>query len=91
MAITNILASGSTAASSSDVVVASGSIVTLLCTGPGSLIVEQKTSTGAYRPIGSLHGASNEESSKQATGPITLRVTRNAGQTAGCEKDDGAE
>lgn len=90
MAITEILASGSTAASSSDQTVASGAIVTLLVRGSGSLAVEMKSSTGSYRPIGSLKATSDAQSGGQITGPITFRVTRNVGQTVACDLDDGA-
>ena len=90
MASTEILASGSTAASSSDQTVASGAIVTLLAKGSGSVTVEMKNADGNYRPIGTLSATSNERSGGQITGPITFRVTRNAGQTAGCDMDTGA-
>lgn len=89
MAITNILASADTAASSADQTVASGAIVTLLASGSGSVSVEMKTAAGTYRPIGTLTATSDHKSGAQITGPITFRVTRNAGQTAGCDKDDG--
>lgn len=83
----NILASGSTAASSSDVTLLAGETVTLLVTGSGSVIVELKTAAGTYRSIGSLSATSDENSAGQLDGPLTFRVTRNAGQTAGCDMD----
>lgn len=89
MAITEILASGSTAASSSDVTVASGAIVNLLVTGAGTVVVEMKNSSGTYRSIGSLTGSSDAKSGASITGPMTFRVTRSIGQTAGCDMDDG--
>lgn len=89
MAITEILASGSTAGSSSDQVVASGAIVTLLVSGSGSVSVEMKTSAGTYRSIGSLTATSDAKSGGQITGPITFRVTRSAGQTVACDVDNG--
>lgn len=89
MAITEILATASTAASSSDQAVASGAIVTLLVKGSGSVAVEMKNADGNYRPIGTLTATSDARSGGQITGPITFRVTRSVGQSVGCDKDDG--
>lgn len=85
MAITNILASGSTAATSSDQTVAAGASVNLLVTGTGAVTVEMKNAGGTYRSIGSLSGASDAKSGASIVGPITYRVRRSAGQTAGCD------
>lgn len=89
MAITTILASGSTAASSADQTVASGAIVNLLVTGAGSVTVEMKNAAGTYRSIGTLTGTSDAKSGASITGPMTFRVTRSLGQTCGCDVDDG--
>jgi hypothetical protein len=88
---TNVLATGSTAASSSDITVAAGSFEPVFlkdATGPDVPIdvlalVEMKDSAGAYFTIGKMN---RHQPAVLLTGPGVYRVTRCAGTTFGVDK-----
>lgn len=82
MALTNILAVGTTQATSADVVVAAGTPTTLALAGrsAGSKVhIQYKDSTGAYTTIGELNDVAP---ARLVTGPGTFRVFREACSTA---------
>lgn len=85
MAITNILASGTTEATSADQTVAAGDVVTLSVIGGGHLYVQSKTSDG-YTTQASL--GQYADNGCQLIGPLTFRVFR-AAQThaVGCSME----
>jgi len=82
-----LLAVGTSALPSADVVLADGATTTLVAEatgGPYSVVVEFATNTG-YQPRGYLEP---HASSFQATGPCTLRVRRVAcGNPVGVSRD----
>jgi hypothetical protein len=71
---TNILASGSTTASSADQTLADGAANTIIMIGEGRIEIEAKTAAG-YRSFGAL---TNDAPVLNIVGPIIYRVTRNA-------------
>lgn len=73
MAITNLLASGTTETTSADVVLADGAAATLMLVGAGSLLVQAKNSTGGYVLLGTVDTAKPVQ---QVFGPVTFRVVR---------------
>lgn len=82
MAITNVVASGTTAASSADIVIAAGSIYTFILNPASGGIqsdmsaqLTQKTTTG-YVMIG---GMDKSAPSCQARGPITVLINKQGG------------
>jgi hypothetical protein len=71
---TNILASGTTTASSADQTLADGAANTLIMIGEGRIEIEAKTVAG-YRSFGAL---TTDSPVVNIAGPIIYRVTRNA-------------
>lgn len=93
MATTEVLATGSTAAQSSDVVLAAGDVANLFLKGavstpPGNSIanIEAKTLAGAYEVIWTLNAAIPGGSSISVNGPLTFRINRALGSTCGVER-----
>lgn len=84
MAAAELIATGSTAANSSDVVIADGSSVTVGLKGlDGSqarVLILLKDDAGAYNPIGELTAL---KPSIVIAAPGTYRLTRVAGATCG--------
>jgi hypothetical protein len=82
---TQLLATGSTAASTADVVVAAGTPVTLFLKVTGNIpvdanytvraTIEIKDSDGSYHEVGALTG---QDPSRVVDGPCTVRVSRSA-------------
>ena len=93
MAITNVVASGTTAASSADIVIAVGSIYTFML-NPASGDVQtdmsgqvyQKTTTG-YIYFG---GMDKSSPNCQARGPITVQIRRQGGSVVAFGVDQEA-
>ena len=79
---TEILATGSTAANSTDVVISSATTVALkgLVDSTAQVIIKLKDDAAAYNVVGEL---SAEESAKLLVAPGTYRFTRVAGGTCG--------
>jgi hypothetical protein len=85
---TQLLATGSTAASTADVVVAAGTPVTLFLKVAGNVpvdanytvraTIEIKDSDGSYHEVGALTG---QDPARVVDGPCTVRVTRFATTT----------
>ena len=73
MAITNLLASGTTETTSADVVLADGAAATLMLVGAGELLVQAKNSTGGYVLLGTINSTKPVQ---QVFGPVTFRVLR---------------
>lgn len=75
MAAASVLANGTTAASSTDIVVAAPTVISLKTFGPRAMvIVELKDDAGGYNAIGSLSGVG--DSSMLLTAAATYRATR---------------
>lgn len=87
MAAVSVLAVGSTALSSSDIVVAAATLVCLKNTAPApvgelaQVIIELKDDAGAYWPVGEITGVG--PLSMLLTASATYRVTRVAANTSG--------
>ncbi|SES47255.1 hypothetical protein [Rhizobium sp. NFR03] len=80
---TQLLATGSTAANSADVVVASGSSLTVALKGVDEralVFIYLKDDAGGYQRVGSLSGA---KSATCITAPGTYRFSREIGGTCG--------
>ncbi|TCP87282.1 hypothetical protein C8J31_105144 [Rhizobium sp. PP-CC-2G-626] len=80
---TQLLATGSTAANSADVVVASGSSLTVGLKGADALaqvFISLKDDAGGYQRVGSLSGL---EAATCISAPGTYRFSRVAGGTCG--------
>lgn len=95
MAAVSVLAVGSTALSSSDIVVAAATIVCLKNTSPApvgelaQVIVELKDDAGAYWPVGEITGVG--PLSMLLTAAATYRVTRVAANPNGALVKDVAK
>jgi hypothetical protein len=80
---TEILASGTTTASSAERTVAAGAVETLIFraagNNPAQCVIEAKGSDSAFYVIGPLGDGGK---AKQVSGPIIYRVTRGVGRTA---------
>lgn len=85
MATTTLLSVASTEASSSDVTVPDGSMVTLVFRGAGSARIQIKDADGTYQE-GPRIGTDGEQRSGQIAGQITFRVFRPA-QASACGVD----
>lgn len=85
MAATNLITTGNTDASSSDVTLAAGDVVTVALKDaePGALVhIELKDDGGAYQSRGILSPAGNNDL-VQITGPGTYRFRRPGGKNCG--------
>lgn len=85
---TELIATGSTAANSSDVVIADGASLTVGLkgqTGPNArVIIKLKDDGGAYNNIGGAGGElTSDRPSVVLAGPGTYRLSRIAGATCG--------
>ncbi|MBC7148084.1 MAG: hypothetical protein H5U22_01790 [Rhizobium sp.] len=84
---TELLATGSTAASSTDLVVADGATVTVSLKGYTSKAVkvkiELKDDAAAYNVVGSLESWPDNLRAVSIAAPGTYRFTRTAGDTCG--------
>lgn len=87
MAATQVLATGSTALSSSDVTVVAGTPQTLSLkgyTGPTArVLIELKDDAGAYNAVDELNSIQPGQATKVIVGPGVYRLTRIAGATCG--------
>lgn len=87
MAITTLLAAGTSAAQSSDVVLADGAVATLSVTGQGVIYIQTKT-VGGYSTQGSIGSIYVGRNGCQLIGPMTFRVCRGASSAAvGCDME----
>jgi hypothetical protein len=75
MAISTLIALGTTALNSADVTINAGSGVTFTLLGNGAIKIESKDSTGNYVFIGSI---TTDDPVQQMFGPITFRAVREA-------------
>lgn len=75
MAITQILASGTTPAQSTEATLASGTSATLMKRGNGLIEIQIKLSTGSFVTVGVLD---DQYPVKQISGPCVYRVNRAA-------------
>jgi hypothetical protein len=96
MAAAEVLAPGSTAASSADIVVAAPTLLALKGSGTGvqpgersQVIVELKDDLSAYWPVGQLNGVGPMSMLLEAA--ATYRVTRVAANTSGALVQDPAK
>lgn len=80
MALSSLLASGTTAANSADVVLADGSSATLIVRDVGRVLVEIKNASGTYQLVGDIRSDSNV--AKQISGPVTFRIRREVSLTS---------
>lgn len=84
---TQLIAAGSTAASSSDQTVEAGTPLTVSlkgATGPEArVLIELKDDAGAYNAVSELNSLQPEQASKVIAGPGVYRLTRIAGATCG--------
>lgn len=86
MAATELLAVGTTAASSGDVVVAVGDQVTIALKGAengAKVNIELRDDAGAYLELGTLLGSGMSDRLIVITAPGTYRFTRVAGNACG--------
>lgn len=86
MAATELLAVGTTAASSGDVVVAAGDQVTIALKGAendAKVNIELRDDAGAYLELGTLLGPGKSDRVIVITAPGTYRFTRVAGKACG--------
>lgn len=83
---TTILAAGTTAATSSDIILAVGESATLFLTGAAGVSapdaaeceVQFKRADNTYMPVYNMRGLGNLNTAR-VDGPVTLRVSRSAG------------
>jgi hypothetical protein len=82
---TQILASGTTDASSSDITLADGASTTIIARGNGVGLIEARASDASYVTIGQI--GADRDKAVAVTGPLIFRVRRPAGTAVAFDRE----